>query len=38
MHDAIIINVSRVFNLNAGNIFTRDDVITQIYFPALSVL
>ena len=28
MHDAIIINVLRVFNLNVGNIFTRDDVIT----------
>ena len=38
MHDAIIINVLRVFNLNAGNIFTRDDVITKIYFPALSAL
>ena len=28
MHDGIIINVLRVFNLNAGNILTRDDVIT----------
>ena len=28
MHDAIVKNVLRVFNLNAGNIFTRDDVIT----------
>ena len=28
MHDAIIINVLRVFNLSAGNIFTRDDVTT----------